>query len=356
MKFTDGVISRFAGTGEPGYAGDYGMASGALLNGPAGLAIDRFNNVYIAEIHNHVIRKVNVGTGIITTFAGCGEKGFSGDGGPAVSARLCGPEGVYADGEDHIYIADTYNHRIRKVDAKTGIISTIAGTGEAGYNGDNNPAIQSKLHLPSGVVADSKGNVYFNDYKNDRVRKVDLSGIITTYVGTGIWGYSGDGGPASSAQINDVYGLAIDKYDNLYLMDSLNFAVRKIDGATGIITTVIGKGRPGPLVENCAAWDCYLGKEAHEKGTIGAEAPHAIDVDRHGNLFIGDTGLFRIRMMDCENGTVYTVAGNGCTGCAGDDAIALDACIGVHGLRVSNGGDLFFVDYHHHVVRLVRFR
>jgi DNA-binding beta-propeller fold protein YncE len=188
----------------------------AQLNGPAGLAIDKDNNIFIAEMHNHVIRKIDARTRIITTVAGCGLKGFAGDDGLAVHAKFNGPLGVSVDTNGNIFIADFFNQRIRKVNARTGIINTIAGTGEAGYNGDEIQACEARLNYPAGVVEDSKGNVYFNDFKNERIRKICTDGMISTYAGTGICGYSGDLGVADEAQINGVYGLAIDKQDNIW--------------------------------------------------------------------------------------------------------------------------------------------
>lgn len=355
-KRLDAAVHLFAGTpGVGGYGGDGKAATAALLNGPAGLGVDRNNNIYAAEIHNHVIRRIDAHTGIITTAAGCGLKGYEGDGGPAVQARLNGPEGVCIDADGNLYIADTYNQRIRRVDGKTGNITTIAGNGEKGYNNDDIKATDSMLNNPSGVVVDSKGNVYFNDYGNDRIRKINPSGIITTCAGTGSCGYSGDGGPAVHAQVNDVYGLGIDNYDNLYIMDSLNFAVRKVDAASGIISTVIGKGRPGMVKEFDRISNSCLGGPVHEKGTIGMEAPHAVEADSKGFLFIADTGSYRIRAVDFEQDTVYTVAGNGEDGCDGDNGNALDARLNVHGLRMDSDGNLYFVDFNHHVIRRIKF-
>jgi hypothetical protein len=349
------MIYRYAGTGIAGYGGDGDKAEMAQLNGPAGLAIDKDDNVFTAEIHNNVISRIDAKTGIISTVAGCGLKGYDGDGGPAIHARLNGPEAVFVDDYRNIYIADTYNHKIRKVDVQTGTITTIAGTGEAGYNGDGIKAYDSKMNCPAGVVADSYGNVYFNDYKNDRIRKVDPEGIISTCAGTGIHGYSGDGGPADKAMINDVYGLGIDKNNNIYIMDSLNFAVRKVDARSGIITTVVGKGKPGPVIEFESICNSFIGGLLHDKGTIGMEAPHAVDVDSEGNLYIGDTGSYRIRMVDMKKDSVYTVAGNGEKGCSGDGGPALGARLGVHGLRMDSKNNLYFVDFHCHVIRVIRF-
>ncbi len=354
-KWIKGTIYKYAGTGIAGYSGDGGKSDVALLNGPAGLAIDNEDNVFVAEIHNNLIRKIDAKTRIITTVVGCALNGFDGDGGLAIYAKLNGPEGVFVDMYGNIYIADTHNQRIRMVEAQTGIISTIAGTGEAGYNGDNMRARKAKLNYPSGIVVDSKGNVYFNDYKNDRVRKIDQYGMISTYAGTGIHGYSGDGGLAYNGQINDVYGLGIDRNDNIYIMDSLNYAVRKVDAKTRIISTVVGKGSPGSIVEFESVCSSFIGGPVHEKGTIGMEVPHAVEVNSDGNIFIADTGSYRIRMVNLEQDLLYTVAGNGVKGCFGDNGKALDASLNVHGLRIDSNNNLYFVDFHNHVIRVIRF-
>lgn len=346
MGNTDWLNNRvfaFAGNGKAGYSGDGSLAENARLNGPAGLAIDKENNVYVVEIFNNVVRKIDSKTKIITTVAGNGKNGFAGDEGPATQAMLNGPEGVYVDDSFNIYIADTYNHRIRKVDSKTGVISTIAGNGEAGYSGDGDDACKAKLDTPAGVVVDSKGNVYFNDYGNDRIRKVDKRGIISTFAGIGTHGYSGDGGPADRAMINDVYGLAVDKNDNVYIADSLNFAIRKVDSRTGIISTVIGKGKPGKVIEFEEISKSHLCGEAHKKGTTGGKVPHAVDVDKNGNIFIADTAVNRIRIADMSKNQVYTIVG------ADGEGIA------VHGLRADNKGNLYFVSFHNHIVGMVKF-
>jgi hypothetical protein len=355
INWLNGKVFCFAGNGKAGYSGDGFLAENAQLNGPAGLAIDNENNVYVVEIFNSVVRKIDHKTKIITTVVGNGEKGFAGDGGLATKAKLNGPEGVFVDNSNNIYVADTFNQRIRKVNSKTGIINTIAGNGETGYSGDGDDACKAKLNRPCGVVVDSKFNVYISDYGNDRIRKVDNQGKISTFTGVGEPGYSGDGGPAEKAMINDVYGLAIDKYDNVYLVDSLNFAIRKIDSDTGIISTVIGKGKPGKVVEFEEINKSYLCGEAHKKGATGGKVPHAVDVDIDGNVFIGETAVNRIRMADIYKNQTYTIVGTGEEGNSGNNSLALNARIGVHGLRLDKLGTLYFVDFHNHTVRMVKF-
>jgi sugar lactone lactonase YvrE len=355
INWLNGKVFRFAGNGQAGYSGDGFLAKNAQLNGPAGLAVDKENNVYVVEIFNNAVRKIDYKTGIITTVAGNGENGFAGDGGLATQAKLNCPEGVFVDGSYNIYIADTFNQRIRKVDSKTGIINTIAGNGETGYGGDGGDACKAKLNRPCGVVVDSRGNVYISDYGNDRIRKVDNHGKISTFAGTGMHGYGGDGGPAENAALNDVYGLAIDKYDNIYIVDSLNFAIRKVDSDTGTISTVIGKGKPGNIIELEEINKSYLCGQAHEKGTTGGKVPHAADVDMDGNIFIGETAVNRIRMANIYNNQTYTIVGTGEEGVPGDNIPALSTPIGVHGLRVDNLGNLYFVDFHNHVVMVAKF-
>jgi trimeric autotransporter adhesin len=355
FNWLNGRIYPFAGNGTAGYSGDGCTAINAKINGPAGLAIDNVNNVYVVEIFNNVVRKIDTDTNIITTVAGSGVKGFDGDGGIATDAKLNGPEGVFVDDNLNIFIAETFNQRIRRVEAITGIIDTIAGSGEIGFSGDEGDACMAKLNRPSGVVADSKGNVYFNDYANDRIRKVDTNGIISTFVGKGQHGYAGDGGPAKEAMINDVYGLAIDKQDNLYFIYSLNFAVRKVDAVTGIIHTVVGKGKSGEIVEFEETNKSYLCGQAHPKGSVGEKVPHAVEIDIEGNVFIGETAVNRIRIVDMAKNQVYTIVGTGESGFSDNNGFALKTQIGVHGLRVDVLGNLYFIDFHHNVVRVVKF-
>lgn len=351
-----GIVHTFIGAGEPGYSGDGGSAYKALINGPAGLAIDDKDNVYVVEIFNNVVRKIDTRTNMVSTVAGCGEKGFKGDGGLAVDAKLNGPEGVFVDLHGNIYIADTWNHRIRKVDSKTGIIKTIAGNGVVGFSGDDSGACNASLNRPSGVVVDSIGNIYFNDYSNERIRKINRNGIISTLAGTGEAGFSGEGGLAYKAKINDVYGLAIDKNDTLYFVDGLNFAVRKIDLHTGVIYTVCGKGKPGEVVEFMSVDRCYLGGNPHPKGTVGENVPHGVDVSNEGFVVIADTGVNRIRIVDLFENEVYSIAGTGEGGYSGDERNALEAQINVHGVRVDSQDNIYFVDFHHHVVRKITFQ
>jgi len=238
-----GIITTIAGTGAKGYTGDNGSALSATLWSPSDLAIDDSGNIYIADIANNVIRKITAKSGIITTVAGTGVGGYSGDGGDATSAKIQGPSGIDVDQEQNLYIADEANNVIRKVD-KYGIISTIAGNGFYGYSGDGGAAVSAELYSPSGIRLDRNGNIYIADAQNCVIRKINPSGIISTVAGNATVGYSGDGGPASSSQLNLPLDICTDVAGNLYIGDVHNYVIRKVDNA-GTITTFAGTGTLG---------------------------------------------------------------------------------------------------------------
>ncbi|MGH2768211.1 MAG: hypothetical protein ACRDIF_04545, partial [Actinomycetota bacterium] len=222
-----GFISTVAGTGSSGYSGDGGPAASARMKGPRTLAVDSEGNIFIADTMNHRIRKVD-SSGIITTVAGTGSAGYSGDGGPATKARLYWPHDVAVDASGNLYIADSANQVIRKVDP-SGIITTVAGTGSAGYSGDGGPATGAKLNEPRGGAVDAAGNIYISDRRNHRIRKVDSSGIITTVAGTGSAGYGGDGGPATAAKLDGARGVGLDGSGNIYIADTGNHRIRRVE-------------------------------------------------------------------------------------------------------------------------------
>ena len=236
---TLGVIHTIAGTGESGFNGDGGPATSAMLAFPLGVAVNALGNVYIADALNHRIRRIDI-LGVIETIAGSGdgvsEENFTGDyggdAGPATSALLARPGDVAVDDMGNVYIADTFNHRIRKVDA-SGIIDTIAGTGERGFGGDGGPAVQAQLNYPGGVAVDGAGNVYIADAENHRIRVVDSTGVIRTIAGTGEDGFGGDSGPAVQAQLNFPSGMALDDAGNVYIADTENHRIRILTPAGG---------------------------------------------------------------------------------------------------------------------------
>jgi sugar lactone lactonase YvrE len=282
---TAGIISTLAGNGTLGFSGDGNPATSAMLNMPDRVAVDGSGNVYFSVAGR--IRKVN-GAGTISTVAGMGTAGFVGDGGPATSAGLSlGGLGIAVDGAGNLYIADTAFQRVRKVDT-SGIIRTIAGTGAAGYSGDGGPATSATFNDPQALAVDNAGNLYIVDNRNNCVRKVNPSGIISTVAGTGTAGYSGDGGPASRAQLSDPSGVSVDGAGNLYIADRINRRIRKVDPASGIITTVAGTGTAGASPDGGAA--------------ITTNLPVAADVaaDSSGNLYIVDSQ--RIRKVTAGGG------------------------------------------------------
>jgi sugar lactone lactonase YvrE len=225
-----GIISTIAGNGTAGYNGDGIAATSAELNNPNGIVADKSGNIYIGDYFNNRVREVNT-AGVISTVAGNGTGGYSGDGGLAINAELYWPAGLAMDTSGNLYIADDNNSRVREVNP-AGIISTFAGTGYGGYNGDGIPATSAELYAPDRVATDSTGNVYISEYGNNRIRKVNTSGIISTVAGTGTAGFSGDGGLATSAEINTPRGISVDPYGSLYISDSNNNRVRKVQYQT----------------------------------------------------------------------------------------------------------------------------
>jgi|GEM_PF-969054 len=273
-----GKISTVAGTGIYGYAGDKGTATSAQLKYPSGVAFDSSGNMYIADNENNRIRKVDT-SGNISTIAGNGTSGYSGDGGPAISAQLSYPSGVVFDSSGNMYIADSSNNSIRKVD-NAGNISTVAGNGKAGNSGDGGPATAAYLYRPSGVAFDSSGNMYIADKYNNRIRKVDSSGNISTVAGTGTEGYSGDGGSATSARLKYPSGVAFDSSGNMYIADSSNHCIRKV-GSSGNISTVAGTGTEGYSGDGGAATSAQL------------RSPSGVAFDSSGNMYIADSYCIR---------------------------------------------------------------
>lgn len=338
-----GVITTIAGTGTAGYSGDGGPATSAQINNISGIALDDSGNLFIADAHNDRVRRVDASTGVITTVAGTGNGGYSGDGNQATSAQLNYPSGVVVDGSGDLYIAEYFNRRVRKVDASTGVITTVAGTGDAGYSGDGGPATSAQLRDPVGVAIDGSGNLYIADQSDERVRKVNAStGVITTVAGTGSYGYSGDGGPATSAQLNFPSGVAKDASGNLYIADNSNNLIRKVDASTGIITTVAGNRINGYNGDGGPATSAQL------------NFPFDIAFDGSGNLYIADRENHRIRKVDASTGVITTVAGTGINGYNGDGFMATSAQLNYpSGVAVDGSGNLYIADVRNHRIRRI---
>ncbi len=240
VNHATGVITTVAGNGNSGYSGDGGPATSAELNDPTGVAVDAAGDIFVADADNDVIREINHLTGVITTVAGNGSSGYSGNGGPATSAELSVPSAVAVDAAGNIFIADSGNNVIREVIASTGIISAIAGNHTTGYSGDGGTATSAKLNDPTGVAVDAAGEVFIADQGNDVIRKVNTSGHISTVAGDGIAGYSGDGYTATGAKLHSPAGVAVDAAGDIFIADTGNNVVREVDHVTQNITTIAG--------------------------------------------------------------------------------------------------------------------
>ena len=324
-----GLFSAAAGNGVESYSGDSGSAPVAQLNQPGSVAIDPAGNLYIADALNHRVRKVSA-SGVITTIAGTGVAGYSGDGGQAVNAQLSGPMGVAADGYGDVFIADTGNNRIRKV-TSDGTMYTVAGNGNAGFLGDGGLAPFAAIHSPQGVAVDAAGNIYIADTGNQRVRMATPTLTIQTIGGNGRPGYSGDGGPGVNAQLNSPAAVAVDGAGNVYVADRDNGRVRMI-APSGTITTVAGSASTTGIGDGGPA------------GSASLSAPQGVTVDGAGDIFVADSGHNRIREV-FPNGTIVTVAGNGTCCYSGDGNPAASAQLnGPTGLALDGQGNLYVAD------------
>ena len=291
---TAGIISIIAGNGIVGFSGDGGAATAAKIQNTRGVVVDNFGNIYIADNGNNVVRKINP-LGIITTIAGNSNsfQGFSGDGGPATAAELAGPTGIAFDALGNLYISDGFNNRIRKVNT-AGIITTIAGTGNAGYSGDGGLALAAELNFPWGITLDALGNIYIPDFSNNCIRKINTAGLITTVAGNGIVGYTGDGGLATAAQLNHPTAVTIDTLGNLYIADGENNCVRKVNTA-GIINTIVGNNIQG-----------YSG-DGGLSTAAELNLPWGMVFDTNGNLYIVDSQNLCVRKVtNAEQASIET--------------------------------------------------
>lgn len=324
------TISTFAGGELP-----VNIAATSASFSPQAVAVDNEGNLFVSDAAENVVLRLDAKTSILTLVAGNGTAGFSGDNGPAVSSQLNGPQGVTLDVAGNLYIADGGNNAIRKV--SNGVITTVAGNGTAGFSGDNGPATSGQLSTPFGVAVDSAGNLYIADRDNYRIRKV-LNGIISTVAGNGVSGYSGDNGPAASAQMSDPQGLAVDSAGSLYVADEGNNCIRKI--SNGVITTVAGNGAPGSRGDGGPATSAEL------------FFPFGVAVDSFGNLYIADAFSFRIR--EVSNGVISTIAGTGQSGFSGDNGLAINAQLNsAESVAVDSAANVYIGDNLNYRVRKV---
>ena len=328
------IITTIAGNGIGGYAGDNGPALLANINPFNSITVDKFGNIYFTDAVDNVIRKINV-SGIITTFAGTGIAGYSGDGGLAVNAQIDIPYCVTTDTFGNIYFNDGLTV-IRKVDT-SGFISTVVGNGTWGFSGDGGSATSASLYGNSGggdfFKVDDSGNIFIADFGNNRIRKVTYStGIINTIAGTGIAGYSGDGGMADSAQIYLPLSLALDHLGNIYIGDQNNYRVRKIN-SSGIINTVIGNG-----------YACIgSGGENIQADSACVNSLVCISTDLNNNLYICDQYYRTIREINYSDNIVHTIVGGGTAG-LGDGGPPLMAEIYALGMVVDKSGNIYIAD------------
>jgi uncharacterized protein (TIGR03437 family) len=326
-------MTTIAGNGSANFSGDGGPATQATVNSPFGVAADPAGNVYVADYANNRVRKINT-SGVISTVAGCGAISVAcisaglGDGGPALAPLILGIWDVVTDSAGNYYFTDSGNGRIRKVDA-AGKISSVAGGGKG--LGDGGPATSAQLGNPVGLAIDATGNLYVAEVDNNRVRRISTSGIITTVAGTGVAGFSGDGGAGTSAQLNNPHGVGVDAAGNVYIADTLNYRIRKVNTA-GSITTVAGNGQVTGTRDGVAAT------------TVAVASPWDVKPDGNGNFFISEWLGYRIRKVDAA-GTISTFAGTGTSGNAGDGGTATSAQLGApNGIAFDSAGNLYISD------------
>ena len=328
------TISWYAGGG-PATPGDGGPATGAFLSAVDGMTVDAAGNLYIADYGRSVVRKVTAATGVITTVAGTGTAGYTGDGGPATAAQIDTPMDVAFDAAGNLYIACYAGNRVRKVSAATGIITTVAGTGAIGYNGDGIAATAANVSYPWGIAVNAAGDLFIAEHVHNRIRMVSGStGLISTYAGTGASGSSGDGGPATLGTISSVVGMTIDAAGNIYFVQPSSNIIRMVTAATGVISTVAGVAAPGGF-----------GGDGGPATEALLNMPFDVDVDHVGTLYIADSGNERVRRVVLSTGIISTAAGDGTEGYSGDGGPATLAQLDApYGVAVGRAGEVYIAD------------
>jgi DNA-binding beta-propeller fold protein YncE len=336
--FADNTASKIltiAGTGKPGASGDGGPADKAELNQPFDVAYDASGNLFLSDTFNHRVRRIDAKSGLITTVAGNGRKGFSGDGGPATKAQLDEPYGIVLDSQGNLFIADRLNRRIRRVDGKTGVITTLVGDGSKTTGGDGGPAERATLVEPNGVALDRGGkHLYIADVAGHRVRVVDLvSGVITTFAGTGQARHTGDGGPASAASIHGARAVDVSPDGTVYILEREGNSLRAVDPKTNVIRRFAGTGAKGYDGDGGPALSATF------------NGPKELCVDAEGNILIVDTENHAIRRIEGKTGVISTVAGDGRKAGPGEGSTRLAR---PHGVAVGLQGEIVIGDTENH--------
>jgi len=334
-----GIIETIAGTGEAGYNGDGIPAAQAQLARPEFAVFSPTGDLFIADSYNNRVRRIDHRTGLISTAAGTGERGFSGDGGQATLAELHFPEGIAVDSQGNLFISDTVNRRIRRVDAGSGIITTYAGTGAVGINAENTPALQAKFLRLARIAVDRSGNVYVADSPSHRILIIDAkTRLLRTFAGSGMLGADGDGRPATNARLSYPEGMVVAPNGDIYFADVGNHRVRKIDTKTGVIDTIAGTGEKGFSGDGGPALKARLW------------SPGRVWVDHNGNVLIADIVNARVRRVDGKTGIIETIAGSGDLG---DGGPARNAILSVPGDVVYSDGKVYVADYGTQRVRCI---
>ncbi|EFC36497.1 predicted protein [Naegleria gruberi] len=339
-KIENGIITTIAGTGDSRFGGDGDLATKAQLNSPRGIAISSTGEIYIADTYNHRIRRIAL-NGTINTVAGTGDSRFGGDGDLATKAQLNYPMGIAISSTGEIYIADTFNERIRRI-ALNGTINTIAGTGVLGLSGDGDLATKAQLNTPRGIAISSTGEIYFADTSNQRIRRIALNGIIDTIAGTGDPRFGGDGDLATKAQLNSPRGIAISSTGEIYIADTYNQRIRRIALNTNISTFAgSGFGYSGYVGDGGLSTDALL------------NTPLSVACSSNGEIYIADTYNHRIRKISLNN-TITTIAGTGDSGFSGDGGLAINARLSSPAdIVVNSNGVIYFSDYDNNRIRKI---
>ena len=338
-----GLTVTIAGTGEAGYSGNNGPGNKARLNNPYGLVIGPDERLYICDIDNHCIRRLNLKTGVITTVAGSVRKGYSGDGGPALDAELNQPYEVRFDKAGNMFFVEMQNHVVRRVDKKTGIITTVAGTEVAGFSGDGGPAVKAQFRQPHSIAFDPQGRLLICDIGNNRVRRLNMrTGLIETWLGTGERKPTPDGAPLAGTPVNGPRAIDVDPAGNLYLALREGNAIYRVDTKAARFVHLAGTGEKGNTGD---------GGDARQAKLNG---PKGIAWSPDGGVYIADTENHTVRRIDLKQGAITTVVGTGQRG-DGPDGPALHCKMSrPHGVFVDRRGNLFIGDSEAHRVRLLR--